>query len=82
MLIENCTIRGNKARLFQDGPDYWMYGGSGAGIYLSDSDAVINDTIVEENLAVRGGGIEFFSSNIVINRGIIKNNTAQTSGSS
>jgi hypothetical protein len=79
--IENSTIRYNKARVFHRDAHSYRAGGRGAGVYLLDSDTIINDTIIENNEAVLGGGICAYGSKLVINGGVINKNIARTAGS-
>lgn len=81
VLIENCIINGNKAWISIETPEITSCGGSGAGIFLSSSDVIINDTFIDNNEAATGGGVFVVRSNLVINRGAITNNTVQPAGS-
>jgi len=80
-VIEECAVLGNKATYLDNDEnftqEYWGFGGSGGGIYLSHSNVTINDTSINENEAFTAGGIDVAESNLVVNRCSISNNTAQ-----
>ena len=80
VLIENCIIRYNKARVSLEGVRSSTYGGSGGGISLLDSDTIINNTIIENNEAVLGGSICACGSKLAIKGGAINKNIARTAG--
>ena len=82
VLIENCTVRNNTARMCSESANKTMHGWSGAGICLSYSDAVVNDTVIEGNGAVGGCGIFSGYSKLVTNRGTLNKNIAWTAGRS
>jgi hypothetical protein len=73
MLIDHCTIKGNKALVRT--PTF--LGGNDAGLAFADSDVTLNDTLIERNEALFIAAINVMrSSKVNINRCIIKGNHA------
>ena len=72
-LIEHCTVKGNRALV--NTPT--LIAGNNAGLAFADSDAILNDTLIEKNEALYIAAIDVCrDSKVDINRCIIRENHA------
>jgi hypothetical protein len=74
ILIDHCTIEGNKALIITP----TLIAGNNAGLAFADSDVMLNDTLIEKNEALYVAAIDVSrSSKVDINRCIIRENHAK-----
>jgi|GEM_PF-238451 len=57
-----------------------LYGGSGGGIYLENSNSSINNVILESNEAMTGGGLYAVCANLKLDRVEVRNNSINGGG--
>jgi hypothetical protein len=75
MLIDHCSIKGNKALVMTP----LFLGGGNAGLLFSGSCVALNNTLIEGNEALRAAAIcVLYDSKIEINRCDIRKNHAQS----
>ena len=70
--MTNCSFLGNEA--YQNTSS--CNGGTGGGLAVSNSDVILDDPVIEGNMAAWGGGIAVFDSILRVNGGKISNNLA------
>lgn len=70
--MTNCSFLGNEA--YQNTSS--CNGGTGGGLVVSNSEIILDDPVIEGNMAAWGGGIAVSNSTLRINGGKIKNNLA------
>ena len=70
--MTNCSFLGNEA--YQNTSS--CNGGTGGGLAVSNSDVILDDPVIEGNMAAWGGGIAVFDSTLRVNGGKIGNNLA------
>ena len=71
-VMSNCQFLGNEA--YQNTSS--CNGGTGGGLTVSNSNIILDDPVIEGNMAAWGGGIAVSDSTLRVNGGKISNNLA------